>query len=80
LRQLFDLGWTPVNVIYKILGVLGDSPKAKFVDIGSGVGKVCIALSYLTEWEIFGLEQSVGLHDIDTPGDTNSTTNKEGSG
>jgi hypothetical protein len=63
-RTLSVFHWTPINVIYKILEVLGDSPIAKFIDIGSGVGKVCIALSYLTDWEIFGLEQRVGLHDI----------------
>ena len=63
-RALSTFHWTSVKVVYKISEFLGDCGQAKFIDIGSGVAKVCVALSFLTDWEIFGLEQRTRLHEI----------------
>jgi SAM-dependent methyltransferase len=44
--------------------MLGADAKARFMDIGSGVGKLCTLLSFLTNLEIFGLEQREDLFKI----------------
>ena len=58
-----------------IAGQIGSESTLRFVDIGSGVGKLCILLSFLTRMEIFGVEQRRHLHEIaETIVSTNAIT------
>ena len=43
---------------------VGSESSQSFIDIGSGVGKLCILLSFLTKMKIFGIEQRKSLHDV----------------
>ena len=49
--------WSSVEVAYYIASLLSMETKQKFLDIGSGPGKLCILLSLLTKHEFFGIEQ-----------------------
>lgn len=49
--------WTPLDVAQRVMGFLGDSG-AKILDIGSGVGKFCLAAAYYApDVEVVGVEQ-----------------------
>lgn len=63
-RVLAPIHWTPLSVVKLIADALGNISGARFIDVGSGTGKVCVSLSYLTDWQIFGLEQRQQLIEI----------------
>lgn len=49
--------WTPLDVAKRVMGFLGDKG-AKILDIGSGVGKFCLAAAYYApDAELIGVEQ-----------------------
>jgi len=64
IRALSDIQWTSIKVARLISEMIGKDSKARFIDIGAGVGKLCILLSFLTDMEIFGIEQREDLHKI----------------
>lgn len=64
IRALSDVQWSSIKVARHIADMIGKDSTARFVDIGSGVGKLCILLSLLTELEIYGIEQREDLFKI----------------
>lgn len=74
-RALADTHWSPIEVARRIAAVAKDQPRARFVDIGSGAGKLCLLLALLTDLDITGIEQrndlvkiSQELCDANAPG------------
>ena len=63
-RALSELHWSPLEVARKIAELLKPTPKARFIDIGSGCGKLCLLLAMLTDLEISGIEQREDLHRV----------------
>src|SRR5436305_754412 len=57
IRKLSQLHWTPVDIASKAADFLA-IPCARVLDIGSGVGKFCLAAgSFHPETLFFGIEQ-----------------------
>ena len=56
-REISDIHWTPIEVARKIAFVLRDQPRARFMDVGSGAGKLCLLLALMTDLNIYGIEQ-----------------------
>jgi cyclopropane fatty-acyl-phospholipid synthase-like methyltransferase len=61
-RLLSSRHWTPLSVARKAAKFLASHPGAKVLDIGSGVGKFCLAAGHMHQnvsW--FGVEQRIHL-------------------
>lgn len=57
-QQLNEVHWTPLMVAYKALQFLKTKPGDKILDIGSGIGKFCLAGAYYKPQAFFyGIEQ-----------------------
>lgn len=57
--------WTPIKAIRQIAEFISTcDSNSKFLDIGSGCGKLCILLSLLTKMNIYGVEQRIELHKV----------------
>ena len=63
-RAITDIHWSPVEVARQIAFALRDRPKARFVDVGAGPGKLCLLLALLTDLEISGIEQRKDLVEV----------------
>ena len=62
IQQLDRLHWSPLNVIYKAIQFLADKENVRILDIGSGVGKFCVAGAYYKPNALFyGVEQRQNL-------------------
>ena len=60
--QLSAMHWTPLNITRKIMQYLAQDRSVKILDIGSGVGKFCLAAAhYSPDAQIFGIEQRESL-------------------
>lgn len=46
IRELARMHWTPLNISHKVANFLAAEPDVKILDIGSGVGKFCLAAAY----------------------------------
>lgn len=63
IRQLSKRHWTPLNIADQAGDFLADAPGRKVLDIGSGVGKFCIAAAHFHPQATFcGVEQRYELH------------------
>lgn len=60
-RAISEVHWTPIEVARKIALSLKDRPQSKFIDVGSGAGKLCLLLALMSELEIYGIEQRLDL-------------------
>lgn len=60
-RIVSDIHWSSIEVARQIASWLSDKPKLRLIDIGCGVGKLCLLLRLLTKHEIYGIEQRVNL-------------------
>lgn len=56
-RYHSQVQWTSVPVARTIASWLENFPGKRFIDIGCGIGKLCIVLRFLTGLKIFGIEQ-----------------------
>ncbi len=56
-RELSELHWTPLKVIKVAARFLATNENARIIDIGSGVGKFCIAGSHYAPGTFTGIEQ-----------------------
>lgn len=63
-RALSDVQWSSIKVARHVADMIGKDSKDRFIDIGSGVGKLCVLLSLLTKLEIYGVEQREDLFKI----------------
>lgn len=62
IRPLSKRHFTPVAVAKMAAEYLADTPNAKILDIGSGVGKFCMIGAACTEGSFTGVEQRENLH------------------
>ena len=50
--------WTPLHIVRYAATFLGATPGAKVLDVGSGIGKFCLAAAhYMPSAHFFGIEQ-----------------------
>lgn len=64
IQQLDDVHWTPLAVVHKAVQFLKTAPGVKILDIGSGIGKFCLAGAYYRPQAFFyGVEQRRALID-----------------
>ena len=76
IRALSETHWSSMNVAQHIADMLKDQSQARFIDIGSGVGKLCTLLGILTDMKVYGLEQRQDLYKISrTVAEKNNLTN-----
>ncbi len=61
LRSMSRVHWTPVRVAVRCAGLLVTRPGCRVLDVGSGVGKLCIIGALTTEGEFTGVEQYENL-------------------
>lgn len=64
MRAISDIQWSSIPVAHFIAEMIGKDSNLRFVDIGSGIGKLCTLLAYLTKLEITGIEQRRNLFEI----------------
>jgi hypothetical protein len=57
LRERSELHWTPVAVAIRAAELLAPSPELRVLDVGAGVGKVCLVGAILTGAMWWGVEQ-----------------------
>lgn len=58
IRQLAKRHWTPLSIASRAAQFLAAEPNVKILDIGSGVGKFCLAAAYFQpKAYYFGIEQ-----------------------
>jgi SAM-dependent methyltransferase len=63
IRKLSKVHWTPLSVVKRAASFLAPNPGSKVIDIGSGVGKFCVAAAYYCpDSEFHGIEQRMSLH------------------
>ncbi len=53
--------WTPISVAQQIAVWIKPLSLKTFIDIGCGVGKLCILLRIITDYQLFGIEQRQSL-------------------
>ncbi len=62
IQQLSEKHWTPLNVAYDAAAFLAARPESNILDIGSGVGKFCIAGAFqFSDCTFHGIEQRKDL-------------------
>lgn len=62
IQSLADRHWTPLHVVQTVVPFLVTHPGVKVLDIGSGVGKFCLAGAYYKPYASFyGVEQRENL-------------------
>ncbi|QNK61015.1 methyltransferase domain-containing protein [Pedobacter sp. PAMC26386] len=65
IRKISRIHWTPLGIAKKAASFLAPAPGSKILDIGSGVGKFCIAAAhFFPESEFHGVEQRKDLFDL----------------
>ena len=57
LRERSVLQWTPVAIAMRAAELLAPAPGARVLDVGAGVGKVCLVGALMTEATWWGIEQ-----------------------
>jgi len=57
IRRLSRVHWTPIEVIRRAIRLLIVHENAKVLDVGSGVGKFCLAGALISSGRFFGIEQ-----------------------
>lgn len=57
LRERSHLHWTPVAVAMRAAALLAPSPEARVLDVGAGVGKLCLVGALATGATWWGIEQ-----------------------
>jgi predicted RNA methylase len=60
-RELSRAFWTPVRVAQRATELLAPSPTRRVLDVGSGVGKLCVVGAALTGAEMTGVEHRADL-------------------
>lgn len=66
IQALSIMQWSPVEVAIHVADFLRDTISARFLDVGSGPGKLCTLLSLMTNLEVYGVEQRWALYRVAT--------------
>ncbi|HEX4418740.1 MAG TPA: class I SAM-dependent methyltransferase [Kofleriaceae bacterium] len=61
LRSRSLLHWTPVDIALRAAALLAPSPASRVLDIGAGVGKLCLVGAAVTGATWWGVEQNPAL-------------------
>ena len=62
IRELSGMHWTPLSIARRVVQYLTPLERVKILDIGSGVGKFCLAAAYYRPYaEVYGIEQRQNL-------------------
>jgi SAM-dependent methyltransferase len=62
IRQLAGMHWTPLHIALKVVQYLASDESVRILDIGSGVGKFCLAAAHFRpSAQIYGVEQRESL-------------------
>jgi predicted RNA methylase len=61
LRDRSHLHWTPVAIAMRVAELLAPAPGARILDVGAGVGKVCLIGALMTRATWWGIEQDQAL-------------------
>lgn len=64
MAKMSNTQWSSLKVAHRIADMVGKNSKSRFIDIGSGIGKLCTLLHFLTDLEIFGIEQRKDLFEV----------------
>ncbi|MDO8941562.1 MAG: class I SAM-dependent methyltransferase [Desulfobacterales bacterium] len=62
IRELSAMHWTPIAMVRAVIDELQPQPHDHLLDLGSGVGKFCLAASFLCDAAITGVEQRGKFH------------------
>ena len=74
IQELSGIHWTPLKIARKVIQFLASDEDVKILDIGSGIGKFCLAAGHYSPYaQIYGIEQRKNLVDY-----ANETKNKLG--
>ena len=62
IQELAGMHWTPLKIARKVVQFLAPDECVKILDIGSGVGKFCLAAAHYRPYaQIYGIEQRESL-------------------
>jgi len=61
LRERSTLHWTPIAIALRVAELLAPAPGARVLDVGAGVGKVCLVGALVTSAIWWGVEQDSRL-------------------
>jgi predicted RNA methylase len=61
LRDRSHLHWTPVAIAMRVVELLAPARHARVLDVGSGVGKMCLVGALMTDATWWGIEQDATL-------------------
>lgn len=62
IQELADMHWTPLKIVRSVVRFLAADECVKILDIGSGVGKFCLAAAHYQPYaQIYGIEQRESL-------------------
>lgn len=65
IKKISKVHWTPLAIVKKAASFLAPVPGSKILDIGSGIGKFCIAAAhFFPDSEFHGVEQRKDLFDL----------------
>jgi len=65
IKKISKIHWTPLAIAKKAAAFLAPVPGSKILDIGSGIGKFCIAAAhFFPDSEFHGVEQRKDLFDL----------------
>jgi SAM-dependent methyltransferase len=62
IQELASMHWTPLSITRRVIQFLAPDECVKILDIGSGVGKFCLAAAHYKPYaQIYGIEQRESL-------------------
>jgi len=60
-RRVSAIHWTPTQVCHRAAQLLAAGPGERVLDVGSGVGKLCVLGALISQGQYVGIEQRPGL-------------------
>lgn len=63
LQDVSDYHWTPLAIVRRVLSLISPEAETRVLDVGSGVGKFCIAASLMARGRYTGVERQATRHE-----------------